>query len=68
MYTYTNSKGNTYILHRKMRTLKSGKQSPLHYFAKEVKTGEGVEALNAVPEGYVVAEQKSGLPTLKKAA
>ena len=52
-YGHTNSKGNTYYLHSK------GK---MFFFAKEVKEG----ALDAVPEGYQVAEMKTGLLVLKK--
>jgi hypothetical protein len=63
-YSYRNSKGVTYFLHSTTRTLKSGKQQTLYYFAKEVKA-EG--SLNAVPQGYVVSESKNGLPVLKKA-
>jgi len=54
-YGHTNSKGNTYYLHAK------GK---MFFFSKEVKEG----ALDAVPEGYHVAEMKTGLPVLKKNA
>lgn len=61
-YSYTNSKGKTYYLHGKTRTLKSGKQSTLYYFAKEIKD----EALDSVPMGYMVSESKNGLPVLKK--
>ena len=52
-YAHTNSKGNTYYLHSK------GK---MFFFSKEVKEG----ALEAVPEGYHVAEMKTGLLVLKK--
>jgi hypothetical protein len=48
-------------LHETTRTLKSGKQQHLYYFAKTVKTG----ALDAVPQGYMVSESKNGLPVLK---
>jgi hypothetical protein len=61
-YSYKNSKGTTYYLHATTRTLESGKQQHLYFFAKTVKAG----ALNAVPDGYMVAESKSGLPVLKK--
>ena len=37
---------------------------PPFSFAKEEKDG----ALDAVPDGYVVAETKNGLPVLKKAS
>jgi hypothetical protein len=62
-YSTTNSKGVTYYLHGRTRTLKSGKQSTLYFFSKEVKEG----ALDSVPAGYVVSETKNGLPVLKKA-
>ena len=62
-YTYTNSKGSTYVLHSRVTTLKGGRQQRIYYFGKEAKEG----ALDAVPDGYVVAESKNGLPVLKKA-
>lgn len=61
-YNYTNSKGQTYYLHATTRTLKSGKEQHLYYFAKTEQNG----ALNEVPEGYVVSESKNGLPVLKR--
>lgn len=61
-YKHTNSKGVTYYLHAKGRTLKDGSTSNLYYFAKEVKEG----ALDAVPEGYQVAETSNGMLVLKK--
>lgn len=61
-FSYKNSKGTTYYLHASTRTLKSGKQAQLFFFAKAVKAG----ALNTVPPGYVVSESKTGLPFLKK--
>ena len=63
-YQYKNSKGTTYYLHAKVRTLASGKQSRLFYFAKTVKE----DAIDALPKGYVVSEASSGLPLLKRAA
>jgi hypothetical protein len=62
-YSFTNSKGVTYILHSKDTVLKSGRTQTLYFFAKEQKEG----ALDAVPAGYQVAETKNGLPVLKKA-
>lgn len=62
-YSFTNSKGKTYILHGRSTTLKSGKTRTLYFFAKEEKE----DSLDAVPEGYVVSETKNGLPVLKKA-
>jgi hypothetical protein len=61
-YTVTNSRGNTYILHSKLVTLKGGRQQTIYFFAKEEKEG----ALDAVPEGMEVAESKNGLPVLKR--
>ncbi len=61
-YSYKNSKGQTYFLHATARPLKSGKKTYLYYFSKSVKAG----ALDLVPQGYVVAESKTGLPVLKK--
>ncbi|MBL7162491.1 MAG: hypothetical protein ISS57_07780 [Anaerolineales bacterium] len=63
-FSFKNSKGNTYYLHSTTRTLKSGKQQTLYFFAKAVKD-EG--SLDAVPAGYEVIESKNGLPVLKKA-
>jgi hypothetical protein len=61
-YSHTNSKGNTYYLHSKTTTLKSGREQTIYFFAKTVKDG----ALDAVPAGYEVSESKNGLPVLKK--
>lgn len=62
-FSYTNTRGNTYYLHFTARTLKSGKEHKLYFFAKAERE-EG--ALEAVPEGYQVAESKNGLPVLKR--
>ncbi|MEX0599090.1 MAG: hypothetical protein WD423_11710 [Rhodothermales bacterium] len=61
-YSYTNSKGKTYYLHNKVTTLKNGRTQTIYFFAKEEKDG----TLDAVPEGYQVAETANGLPVLKK--
>ena len=61
-FEFTNSRGNKYILHSTTRTLKSGKEQTLYYFAKTEKEG----ALDAVPEGCEVVESNNGLPVLKK--
>ena len=61
-FSYTNSRGKTYILHTKDITLKGGRQQTIYFFAKEAKEG----ALDAVPDGYEVAESKNGLPVLKR--
>jgi hypothetical protein len=62
-FSYKNSKGQTYVLHAKTTALKSGKTRTLYFFAKEAREG----ALEAVPQGYQVAESKTGLPVLKRA-
>ena len=62
-FSYTNSKGKTYFLHKKDTELKNGRTQTIYFFAKEVKDG----ALDAVPNGYQVSESKNGLPVLKKA-
>ncbi|MCJ7625783.1 MAG: hypothetical protein MUO76_20005 [Anaerolineaceae bacterium] len=61
-YSHTNTKGVTYVLHAKTRTLKDGRQSSLYYFARD----ERDEALDAVPEGYKVVETKTGMLILKR--
>ena len=62
-YTYTNSRGTTYVLHSRETTLKNGLQRTLYFFAKD----EREDSMNAVPYGYEVMETKNGLPVLKKA-
>ncbi len=62
-YTYTNSRGATYILHSKTTTLKNGNTQTIYFFAKTEREG----SLDGVPEGYVVSESKNGLPVLKRA-
>lgn len=64
-YSFTNSKGTQYYLHTKKSTTSTGKERTLFYFSKELKEGE---SLDAVPQGYEVAEMKTGLPVLKKTA
>ncbi|MBK8903439.1 MAG: hypothetical protein IPM53_19810 [Anaerolineaceae bacterium] len=63
-FSFTNSKGRTYFLHRKDTTLKNGRTQTIYFFAKEEKEG----ALDAVPDGYKVSESRNGLPVLKKSA
>ena len=62
-YTYTNSRGVTYVLHSRETTLKNGLQRTLYFFAKD----ERPDSMNSVPHGYQVVETKNGLPVLKKA-
>jgi hypothetical protein len=62
-YTFTNSKGVTYTLHRTDAKLKSGQVRVLHFFSRDVRDS----AIDEVPEGYRVSEAPSGMPVLKKA-
>ncbi|MFQ5436030.1 MAG: hypothetical protein ACE5FD_14240 [Anaerolineae bacterium] len=62
-FSFTNSKGRTYFLHKRDTTLKNGRTQTIYFFAKEVKDG----SLDAVPAGYQVSESRNGLPVLKKA-
>ncbi len=64
-FEHTNKKGQTYILHGKEVTLKGGRMQRIHYFAREARPGE---ALEAIPAGYKIEEnERTGLPFLKKA-
>jgi hypothetical protein len=62
-FSFTNKRGVTYFLHARVTTTKTGKTQTLYFFAKEKKAG----VLEAVPQGYKVAETVNGLPVLKKA-
>jgi hypothetical protein len=62
-YSFTNSKGKTYFLHRKQVTSKSGSTRDLYFFAGDLRPDFAVDE---VPEGKKVVEMKSGLPVLKK--
>ena len=63
-YAHTNSKGQTYYLHNKAVTLRGGRLQTIYFFAKEVREAD---ALESVPEGYMVVEnKKTGLPMLKR--
>lgn len=65
-FAYTNSKGQTYYLHKKDVTLKNGRQQTIYFFARDVRE-DG--ALDEVPAGYEVIEtQRTGMPVLKKAS
>ena len=63
-FSFENSKGQTYYLHRKEVTLKNGRKQTIYFFARDIREG----SLDAVPEGYQVVEtQRTGMPVLKKA-
>ncbi len=61
-YTFTNSRGSTYILHARTTTLKNGNTQTIYFFSREAKEG----TLEGLPEGYEVSESKNGLPVLKR--
>lgn len=62
-FTHTNSRGQTYILHRRTTRTSGGQERTLHYFSRSA----GPDAIEAVPDGYEVTESSAtGLPLLKK--
>ena len=65
-FSHTNSKGQVYYLHTSKVTLKGGHMRDIYYFSKTV---NAPKALDAIPAGYEVSENKTtGLPLLKKKA
>ena len=55
--------GKTYYLHSREQELKGGRTVTLYYFAGDAREN----AIDALPAGYVVAENtRTGLPLLKK--
>jgi hypothetical protein len=63
-FTYTNSRGQKYVLHRRVTNAGSSKERALHYFSREQRP----EAIDELPSGYQVVESpRTGLPLLKKA-
>jgi len=61
-FSFTNKRGVIYFLHARVTKTKTGKTQTLYFFSKEKKAG----VLEAVPQGYKVAETVNGLPVLKK--
>jgi len=61
-YSHQNSKGVTYYLHSRVTQLKGGREQRIYFFAKTVRE----DAIDAVPDAYMVSETKNGLPVLKK--
>lgn len=61
-FSFTNSRGSSYILHARTTVLKNGNSQTIYFFSREAKEG----VLDAVPEGYEVSESKNGLPVLKR--
>lgn len=62
-FSFTNSKGSVYFLHKRDTQLKNGRHQTIYFFAREIKEG----SLDSLPEGYAVSESRNGLPILKKA-
>jgi len=61
-YQHTNSRGKVFTLHRTVAKVR-GSERTLHYFSLR----SGPDAIDAVPEGYVVVEaRQTGLPLLKR--
>jgi hypothetical protein len=61
-YQHTNSRGKVYTLHRIVARVR-GSERTLHYFSLRA----GPDAIEVVPEGYVVVESpRTGLPLLKR--
>lgn len=55
--------GKDYFLHSKLVTLAGGRKQTIYYFAG----AEGEGAMDALPAGYEVMENKrTGLPMLRK--
>lgn len=62
-YSYTNSKGQTYYLHYRLGSGRSGK-GELYFFSRN---SDGTDVMNDLPKGYEVREsERSGLPVLRK--
>ena len=61
-HTYKNRKGEVFALHREDTPLPDGRTRTGYYFSRDVccATGE-------MPRGYVVTEDKAGMPVLRKA-
>ncbi len=63
-YSFKNSQGQTYYLHKKAVKLRgSGKIQTIYFFARDQRSG----SMDDLPAGYKVKEvQRTGLPVLKK--
>ncbi len=61
-YTFKNSKGEVFALHREDQEAADGRTRSVHYFSRDVCC-----AIEELPNGYVVSEDKSGMPRLRKA-
>lgn len=63
VFSFTNSKGKTYFLHKSSTTAGKNRHHTLYFFASEIRDNP----LTEIPAGYQVYESRSGLPVLKKA-
>ena len=65
-YSYTNTKGITYLLNAQKVTLRNNREQVIHYFAKVVKP-EAVAS--ELPENSMVLENpRTGLPFIMRSA
>jgi hypothetical protein len=63
-HTLTPSRGQTYVLHRRVTRAGSPQERTLHFFSRD----ERPDAIDEIPAGYMVVESpRTGLPLLKKA-
>jgi len=65
-YTYTNSRGTEYYLHRQIVAMRGGKSTaPVYYFRKDINDRAWYE----LPDGYTVVENpRNGYLTVQKKA
>lgn len=68
-YSFVNSKGVTYYLHKKDVVLRGDRAQTIYFFAKNIGGKSGKEtAVDELPAGRIVSENpRNGFPTLKKA-
>ena len=62
VFSFTNSKRESYFLHKQQATSGNGHGQTLYFFAKDIKDNPLAEG----PAGYQVYESRNGLPFLKK--
>ena len=62
-FLHENHRGEKRYLHGKAVTLKNGSRHTIYYFSKDVWDKEAVDSL---PEGYVVDETDHAIPVLRK--
>lgn len=64
VFSYTNTKGQTYYLNNKEVTLRNGRKQTIYFFSRDVRAETG---LSAVPEGMEVIEtDRTKMPVLRR--